>query len=152
MFAVIMVYFSLLLLGVVCVISCVRIYIEYKFRQRLEERPDLLKFSQKELANELTGPAKISQIMANNKYSFEHQVNMPYRPRILPHSPSFNPIDAEEYELTKKRVRKEIYSKKSFRINVENDLFMEEIPHGIPFIKNSHSRKLLNNEVENVLQ
>ncbi len=89
--------------------------------------------------------------MTNNKYSFENQVNMPYRPRILPNSPSFNPLEAEEYEQTKKKVRKEIYSKKNFRINVENDLFMEEIPHGPPFIKNS-CLKLLDNEAENLRQ
>lgn len=42
----------------------------------------------------------------NNKYSFEHQINMPYRPQKLPNSSSINPIEDEEYERMKKNVRK----------------------------------------------
>ncbi len=41
-FGMILVYASLALLGIVGIVCCSRIYVEYKFRQKLEDDPRLL--------------------------------------------------------------------------------------------------------------
>lgn len=42
MIGVVLIYLSLTLITIVVIVCCVRIYIELKFRKRLEDEPDLL--------------------------------------------------------------------------------------------------------------
>ena len=88
--------------------------------------------------------------MVSNKYSFENQINKAYKVSKIPNSSS-TPIEAPEYEKIKNDMRKQIYSNKNFRVNVDDDLFMEEIPIGDQVVKRRGlSEQFIGNEAEYV--